>query len=140
MIEATEQPPRNAVDHALDQLGGVLSQLIKLVDGGGLDDYSDLSLVAFFQSFERLRNRLSIIALPETHRPGTFRSGSPRPMTRVLAEALRISTSEAARRVRASEALVDRVSMLGEPLDPAPMDRRRATAHDQQPHPGRHLT
>jgi Domain of unknown function (DUF222)/HNH endonuclease len=111
----------NPVEDALDQLSTGLDHLIKLVEDGGLDQVDDAGLVGFLQGFERFRNRLSLIdhvgiaGLVARDLPTKLCQGSAR---RVLASALRISKSEAARRVRAAEAVGPRTSMLGESLDP----------------------
>jgi hypothetical protein len=68
-----------------------------------------------------VRNRLSLVdhvgiaAVERRDLPQTLCQGSAR---RVLTSALRISKAEAARRVRAADAVGPRVSMLGEPLIP----------------------
>lgn len=113
--------PSTAIDHALDVLFTDLDQLTKLVDDGGLEDYSDLGQVGFFQRFEQFRNRLPVIdhrAIRDAQARNLAEQLMQTSMTRVLTNALRISAGEAARRVQASEALVDRESMLSEPLDP----------------------
>jgi hypothetical protein len=109
----------NPVDHALDQLTVGLDHLVKLVEDGGLDHFDDPGLVGFLQTFEKVRNRLplvdhgSIAAVERRDLPQKLCQGSAR---RVLTSALRISKAEAARRVRAAEAVGPRTSMLGEPL------------------------
>ena len=109
----------NPVVHALDQLTTGLDHLVKLVEDGGLDHYDDPGLVGFLQGFEKVRNRLplvdhaGIVAVEARDLPRTLCQGS---MRRVLTSALRISKAEAARRVRAAEAVGPRVSILGEPL------------------------
>jgi hypothetical protein len=109
----------NPVDQALDQLSTGLDQLVKLVEDGGLDYCDDAGFIGFLQGFERVRNRLSlvdhvtIVAVEARDLPQKLCQGSAR---RVLTSALRISKAEAARRVRAAEAVGPRVSMLGERL------------------------
>ena len=109
----------NPVDHALDQLTVGLDHLVKLVGDGGLDLFDDPGLVGFLQGFEKVRNRLSLVdhasiaAVEARDLPEKLCQGSTR---RVLTATLRISKAEAARRVRAAEAVGPRTSMLGEPL------------------------
>ena len=118
-VSGPTAPLLNPVDQALDQLSVGLDHLVKLVEDGGLDHYDDHGLVGFLQGFERVRNRLSLVdhvsiaAVEGRDLPQTLCQGSVR---RVLTSALRISKAEAARRVRASDAVGPRVSMLGEPL------------------------
>jgi hypothetical protein len=109
----------NPVDHALDQLSTGLDHLVKLVEDGGLDHYDDPGFIGFLQGFEKVRNRLPLVdhagiaAVEVRDLPQTLCQGSLR---RVLTSVLRISKAEAARRVRAAEAVGPRVSMVGEPL------------------------
>ncbi|HWJ53318.1 MAG TPA: DUF222 domain-containing protein, partial [Propionibacteriaceae bacterium] len=110
-----------AVDDALDALNVSLDHLIKLVEDGGLEVFDDTQLVGFLQGFERLRNRLPLIdhqTIRDAQRrnlPDTLCQSS---LPRTLAATLRISVAEAARRVRAAEALPQRMSMTGQPMDP----------------------
>jgi len=109
------------VDLALDALSTSLDHLVKLMEDGGLEVLDDAGLVGFLQGFERLRNRLPLVdhaavgAAVARDLPGRLCQTN---MARVLASALRISMPEAARRVRAAEAVGERTSMLGEPLGP----------------------
>ncbi len=106
---------------ALDALSTSLDHVVKIVEDGGLDDLDSSELVEFFQSFEQVRNRLPLVdhslihAADRRDLPQLLCQGS---MRRVLASALRISKAEAARRVRAAEAVGRRVSPLGEQLAP----------------------
>ncbi len=109
---------------AVDALTGFragLDQLIAAVEGGGLDHLDDLGLVGFLQGFEVQRNRMALVdhrMLRDAEERGLAgRLGQSR-LSTVLVGALRISAGEAARRVRASAAVGDRVSMCGEPLPP----------------------
>jgi len=110
-----------SVYHALDNLTTGLDHLIKMVDDRGLGQLDDPSLIGFMQTFERVRNRLSLIdhqIIVDGQRrdlPTAMCQGS---MRRVLTSALSLSRSEAARRVRAAEAVGPRMSMLGDALDP----------------------
>ena len=99
-----------------------LDHLIKDVDDRGLEPLDDLGLIEFMQTFEQLRNRLSVVDhhiivdgqrrdLPDRLGQGTMR--------RVLTSTLSLSKAEAGRRVRAAEAVGPRTSMLGETLEPA---------------------
>ncbi|HEY5822409.1 MAG TPA: DUF222 domain-containing protein, partial [Propionibacteriaceae bacterium] len=119
--ETVETLVASPVDHALDQFLTGIDHLVKVVEDGGLDHHDDAGLVDLMQRFERGRNRLSLI----DHR--IIRDGQARDlpgrlcqtsMVTVLAAALRISGAEASRRVRATEQVGDRVTMLGEPLAP----------------------
>ena len=98
-----------------------MNDLVKLLADGGLDGYDAGRLVGFMQEFERTRNRLSLIdhqiiaAGERLDLPTALCQGS---MRRVLSSALGLSRGEAARRVRAAEAVGPRTSMLGEPLEP----------------------
>ena len=80
-----------------------------------------MGVVEFMQDFERTRNRLSLIdhqtiaAAERLDLPTVLCQGQ---MRRVLTSVLSLSKGEAARRVRAAEAVGPRTSMLGEPLEP----------------------
>lgn len=94
-----------------------LEALTGEVESGGLDHLDDGELLRFWQEFEGLRNRLPMVE----HRlvleagardlPGRFCQSS---VARLMAQTLRLSAGEAARRVRAADQLGGRVSMLGE--------------------------
>ena len=96
------------VDDALDVLVTGVDRLLKLVDDHGLEALDDAGLVGFLQGFERLRNRMWLIdhqLIADGLRrdlPTALCQGS---MRRVLGSALSISKGEAARRVRAAEAV-----------------------------------
>ena len=110
-----------AVDAALDTLNVSFDHLVKLVEDGGLEGLDDAGLVGFLQGFERLRNRLPLVdhavigAAVARDLPARLTQASPQ---RMLTSMLRISVGEAFRRVHAAEALAERTSMLGKPLDP----------------------
>jgi len=55
------QSSRTQSIRALDQLSTGLDHLVKLVEDGGLDHFDDPGLVGFLQSFEKVRNRLSLV-------------------------------------------------------------------------------
>ena len=110
-----------AVDDALDALNMSLDHLVKLVEDRGLEVFDNAQLVGFLQGFERLRNRLPLV----DHQ--TVRDAARRNLPdvlcqsnlpRLLAATLQISVPEAVRRVRAAEAVAERMSMTGEPLGP----------------------
>lgn len=109
------------LDQAVDQLAVAVDWLVKLVEDGGLELLDDPGLLRFLQGFERARNRLplvdhvTVVAIESRELPARLCQGSVR---RVLTSALRISKAEAARRVRAAEAVGPRTSMLGDPLPP----------------------
>ena len=119
-VEAADRP--TAADAALDGFTSALDQLIDVTDGGGLDGYDGLQLVNFLQRFEQARNRAALIdhralrAAETVRLPETI--GQPNLKT-VLTWALRLSPAEAARRVRAAEAVGERVTMTGARLAPA---------------------
>jgi len=106
---------------AVDRPSSARDHLIALVEEGGLDAFDDLAFVGFRQRFEQRRHRLS----PVDHR--AVRDGESRrlpdtlthpSMIGVLSWALRLSRGEASRRVRAAEAVGERVTMTGETLPP----------------------
>src|SRR5918999_1645912 len=91
-----------AVDAALDALSTSLDHLVKLVADGGLEVLDGAGLVGFLQGFEQLRNRLPLVdhaVVGDATRRGLPDALCQGSMARVLASALRISMSEAARRV-----------------------------------------
>ena len=109
------------VDDAMTMLNTVFDRLLDEVEAGGLDHYDTLELVGFAQSFERFRNRLSLV----DHRliRDSLDRDLPQALTqtsiqRVLTQALRISPGEASRRVRAADQLETRATMSGTPLEP----------------------
>ena len=98
-----------------------LDHLVKMVEDGGLDDLDDAGLVGFLHGFEQLRNRLPLVDHAVIGDGGTAEPGRDvcqATLTRMLTVALRLSPGEAARRVRAAEAVGARTSMLGQPLEP----------------------
>lgn len=103
-----------------------------MVEHGGLDHDDDLQIVGFM-SFERLRNRMSLVdhrVIRDAVDRGLAERLTQRSMTRVLTWALRIPARRPAggsgRRSRAAEQVGERQSVLGEPLDP--LRPRRAAA------------
>ena len=110
-----------AVDLALDRFRGAARDLVDVVEGGGFEPLSDKELVGFLQELERVRHRLALV----DHRAVRDGEGRRLPeklsqpsMARLLAWALRLSRGEAGRRVRAAEALGERVTTTGEALGP----------------------
>jgi hypothetical protein len=109
------------VDHAFAAIATHFEHLVKLLDDGGLDDFDHSRMVRFMQDSEQLRNRWSLIdhqvfvAAERLDLPTVLCQGS---MRRVLTSVLSVSKGEAARRVRAAEAVGPRTSMLGEHLEP----------------------
>ena len=109
------------VDHALDQLSTALDHLVKVVEDGGLDGHDNVGLVGFLQTFERVRNRLSLVdhrTIRDCEARGLAEAVGEPSVRRLLVHLLRLSPGEAARRVTAAEACGERVSMLGEVLAP----------------------
>jgi hypothetical protein len=114
--------PATAVDHALEQLVLAVGHLVKVVEDGGLDAFDAGELVGFVQSFERVRNRLALVdhrVIGDGERRGLPGVLVQRSMRQVLVSVLRLSPGEAARRVTAAAACAERVSVVGEVLEPA---------------------
>ena len=110
-----------AIDAVLDALSVSLDHLVKLVEDGGLETFNEAQLVGFLHGFERLRNRLPLVdhaAIGEVSRRNLPEALCQSSLARLLAVTLRLSPGEAARRVRAAEAVGTRTSMLGQPLEP----------------------
>ncbi|HEX7210607.1 MAG TPA: DUF222 domain-containing protein [Propionibacteriaceae bacterium] len=118
---SAEHTRRTAVDAALDTLDDALTELITIVEAGGLDQLDTTDKVAVWQRFEIIRNRLpvvdhSLIADAEAaDLPGTYCFNS---MTQLLVRMFQLSPGEAASRVRAAAAVGPRSTMLGERLQP----------------------
>ena len=111
----------DAVDAAFDALTVGYEHLLKLVEDGGLETYDHARLVGFLQGWERFRNRLALVdhqAVRAAQKAELADELCHSTLPRVLAATLRISPAEAARRVRAAEALTGRMSMTGQPLPP----------------------
>lgn len=109
------------VGQALTALSAALDQLTAAVEAGGLDHYDTAGFVGFLQEFESVRNRMPLVdhrLLRDAEARNLAESLCQGRLSRVLTQALRISAGEANRRIRASEQLGGRVSMLGEPLPP----------------------
>jgi hypothetical protein len=111
----------DAVHAALDTFKTGLHHLVKLVEDGGLEALDDPQFVGFLQQFERTRNQLSLVdhqSVRDAQRRDLAGELCQSSLPRALAATLRLSVGEAARRVRAADALAGRMSMTGEPLDP----------------------
>jgi hypothetical protein len=109
------------VDLALDQLNVSLDHLVKIVEDGGLDGLDDAGLVGFLHGFEQVRNRLPLVdhaMIGESTRRNLAEALCQSSLARLLTVTLRLSPGEAVRRVRAAEAVTERMSMTGEPLEP----------------------
>ena len=107
------------VDHALGVLESGLDHLVRAVEQGGLDHYDDGRLIEFAQTFERVRNQMSLVDHEVVAAGGAQRLAERRTqpdLARVLVSALRISSAEAHRRVRAAEAVGPRRSRTGKSL------------------------
>ncbi len=106
---------------AMDGLDTALQHLIKVVEDGALGDLGAVSLVGFLQEFEQFCNQLPVVDRAaiqygmEHDIPNVL---NERSMSQVLTRGLRLSATEARRRVRSAEQLGDRRSMTGEPLTP----------------------
>ena len=120
-IEGLEAVAATAADLALDALTEALDHLIGVVEGGGLETFDGPGLIEFLQRFERLRNRTALVDHRALRAAESVRLpekvGQPTLKT-VLGWALRLSPGEAARRVRAAEALGEQVTLTGERLAP----------------------
>ena len=111
-----------AVADALQALDTALAHLVAVVEAGGLEDYDSPGLVGFLQSFEALRNRLSLIdhrAVSEGELRGLPDALGQPSMRQVLVQLVRVSPAEASRRLAAAEACSERISEDGEVLAPA---------------------
>ncbi|MCW2803157.1 MAG: hypothetical protein JWN06_1374, partial [Propionibacteriaceae bacterium] len=109
------------VDHALDQLRVAMGHLVKAVEDGGLDHYDIPRLLGFVVEFERVRNGAALVdhrVVADCDRRQLADGANARTTRALLADLLRISDGEAARRVRAAEAVGDRSTLQGLPLGP----------------------
>ena len=106
---------------ALDKLNTDFTELVDLIEAGGLDQVDAAEKVALWQRFEAFRNRLPMIDhrmiadAEATDLAGSYGFTS---MSRFLTRILQLAAGEAASRVRAAAALGHRISMLGEHLEP----------------------
>ncbi|MBB3325177.1 HNH endonuclease signature motif containing protein [Microlunatus antarcticus] len=120
-FEGGESGAAVPVDDALDDFVGALDRLIGVVEAGGLDGFDGVGLVGFLQRFEQTRNRMSLVDHRAVRVAETVRLsetvGQPN-LAATLAWVLRLSRGEASQRVRATEAVGERVAMTGEELGP----------------------
>jgi hypothetical protein len=110
-----------AVAAAISALGTDLDHLTKLLSDDGLADADPSERIVVMQEFERFRNRLSVIdhLLVDAAERFDLADHVCQPnVARMLTATLRISEREAAARVRAANALGERVTMVGDRLDP----------------------
>lgn len=109
------------VTAALANLRTGFDRLLAVVDADGLGVLDAASLLAFGQDFEEFRNRLSLVdhrLVATADTVGLAGHYTHSTLVSLLVSALRISPAEAARRVRASAAVGERASMVGEVLAP----------------------
>ncbi|WP_375431513.1 DUF222 domain-containing protein [uncultured Friedmanniella sp.] len=115
-----EQPLSRA--HALlTRLDADLSELIAVLDEGDLGTLNARGMVDFLQQWERHRNQMAVVdhlalTVADTH--GTAAELAQPNLAQMLVSVLRLSASEAHRRVRAAEAVGPRTAMTGEQLEP----------------------
>ena len=110
-----------SVQAAVDRFAVAVDGLMAAVEGGGLDSLDALALVDLLQSVERVRNRVPLVdhaVLTACVERGVADALAQPGLVRVLVSALRLSSGEATRRVRAAEALASRTTMTGEQLGP----------------------
>ena len=118
LSDRAERPP---VDVALDKLNTGLSELVDLIEAGGLDQFDAAETTASWQRFEAFRNRLPLIdhrMIADAEATDLAGSYDFTNMGRFLTRILQLSAGEAASRVRAAAAVGPRSSMLGEHLEP----------------------
>ena len=99
-----------------------LDSLVKFVEDGGLESLDNAGLVGFLQGFERARNRLALVDhqnVKDAQRRDLAKELGQSSLVRAFAATLRLSIGEAGRRVRAADALAERMAMSGEPIGPA---------------------
>ncbi|GAA3561125.1 HNH endonuclease signature motif containing protein [Microlunatus spumicola] len=120
-IAGVEEREATSVDRALDAFRSAVDGLVEAVEAGGCDVLDDEGFVRFLQDLERVRNGLALVDhrvvrdVEARNLPAKLTQPN---VTAELSWALRLSRGEAARRVRAAEALGVRVAMTGEPLEP----------------------
>lgn len=111
----------HAVDAALRTMRAGFEQLLKLTEDRALEPLDAVGVVNFMQEFERARNQLALIdhqVVRDAQRRGLANELDQPNLPRALAATLQISVGEAVRRIRAADAVAERVSMLGERLEP----------------------
>jgi Domain of unknown function (DUF222) len=114
-------PIDTALDTALDTFDSALTDLIETVETGALDHLAADDMVAAWQRFERIRNRLPLVdhsLIANAEASDLAREYCSCTITQFLIRVLQLSYGEAASRVRAAAAVGPRTSMLGEHLEP----------------------
>ena len=110
-----------AAPAALDVLKEAFDNLVKVVEDRALEPLDPAGTIGFWQEFERLRSRMALVdhqIVRDAQAKDLAREVCRTTLPRALAAALLISVPEANRRVRAADAVAERVSMLGEGLGP----------------------
>ncbi|GAA3557184.1 HNH endonuclease signature motif containing protein [Microlunatus spumicola] len=132
VIGVVEEREAAAVEHALDAFAAAQDLLVAAVEGAGLDGLNQVGLLSFARRFEQVRNRSALVdhqLVHELERRATAHAVGQPSTAALLSWLLRLSRGEATRRVRAAEALSERVAMTGEvllPLRPALAEVQRA--------------
>ena len=119
-MDPGEEPPEQAL-RALQALSSALQDLVEVVEDAGLEPLNTDQFVGFLQGFEQVRNRMAVVdhrAIRDAESRDLATSLCQGRLSRVLCQALRISVSEANRRIRGAEQLGHRVTPLGEPVPP----------------------
>jgi hypothetical protein len=112
---------RTPLESALDTFDNGLAELINTVETGGLDQLQAEDMVAVWQRFERIRNKLPLVdhsLIAAAQASDLAREYCSSTTTQFLIRILQLSPGEAATRVRAAAAVGPRTSMLGEQLEP----------------------
>jgi hypothetical protein len=118
---SNDRTERSRVGVALDKLNADFSELLDVVESGGLDQLDAAEKVAWWQRFETFRNRLPLIdhyLIADAETTDLAGSYGFTNLSRFLTRILQLSPGEAASRVRAAAAVGPRTSMLGEHLEP----------------------
>ena len=111
----------DAIDAAFRAMRGGFVDLLKLTEDRALESRDTVGAVAFLQEFERFRNQLALIdhqVVRDAQQRGLASELDQQDLPRALAATLQISVGEAVRRIRAADAVAERVSMFGERLEP----------------------
>jgi len=117
--ESSDQ--RTPLDTALDTFESALLDLTTTAESGGLDQLDAEELMAVWQRFERIRNKLPLVdhsLIAAAAASDLAREYCSSTITQFLIRVLHLSHGEAATRVRAAAAVGPRTSMLGETLQP----------------------
>lgn len=108
-------------EQAIEALDAALVMLVSSLENERLQRIGDERLLAVMQRVERFRNAIAVVDHEIVHacqEMGLSHRLQLRSTARLLSEVLRIDEPEARRRVRSTEALRPRRSMLGETLPP----------------------